>query len=194
MAKAQKTLSKWKDPVTWFTGVLAIFTVVLAIFAVIQAFAFIQSERAFVAPTETNFAVELVPGIKFLPMTFEIKNSGKSTATIDEVSIAITHDLPNPREYATARPFAFPPIVPGGTSKRVLKFETGWGENTNSAVKSGTMKFYFFGFIKYHDEMNEMFRFLNKRESGFCFVYVPTGGVKEAIFETCRELSYTYSK
>jgi hypothetical protein len=66
MAKTQKSLSKWKDPVTWFTAALAIF-------AVIQSFAFIQSERAFVAPTETNFAVELVPGINFLPMLFEIK-------------------------------------------------------------------------------------------------------------------------
>ena len=179
---------------TWFTAVLAIFTVVLAIVAMIQTLAFIQSERAFVAPTETNFAVELMPSIKFLPIFFEIKNSGKSTATIDEVSIAITHELPSPRAYGDARPFAFPPIVPGGTSKRILTFETNWGVPTNSAVRSGAMKLYLFGFIKYHDEMNERFLVLNKRETGFCFVYVPTGGVKDAIFETCRELPYTYSK
>jgi hypothetical protein len=187
MVRARPSESKWVDPVTWFTAVVAFF-------AVIQTISFVQSERAFVAPTNTDFAVEIVPGIKFLPMLFEIKNSGKSTATIDEVSIAITHDLPNPRAYPTARQFAFPPIVPGGSSKRVLRFETGWGEKIIAEVKSGTRKFYLFGFIKYHDEMNRVIPLLSKRETGFCFVYVPTGGVRDAIFETCKQLPYTYSK
>ena len=187
MAGARPSVSKWNEPVVWFTAVLAIF-------ALIQTIAFVQSERAFVAPTSTDFAVEVIPGIKLLPMLFEIKNSGKSTATIDEVSIAITHDLPNPREYPTARQFAFPPIVPGGTSKRVLRFETGWGEKTISEVKSGARKFYLFGFIRYHDEMNQVIPLLGNRETGFCFVYVPTGGIRDAIFETCKELPYTYAK
>jgi hypothetical protein len=60
-----------------------------------------------------------------------------------------------------------------------LRFETGWGENTNSAVKSGTMKLYLFGFIKYHDEMNDMFLVLNKKETGFCFFMCRRAGLKK---------------
>ena len=174
-----------------FAGwVVVSLTAVIAVTAVVQVLAFIQSERAFVAPAGANFAKRLDVGINPLPMYLDLRNGGKSMAVIKELTAAITHKLPSEPPNLKGQEFAFPPIVAGGTSRRALEFETGWGEETTNAVISGSMKFYIFGAIKYEDG----FSIFGPKETGFCFVYTPTTDPSIPVFQNCIELPYTYTK
>jgi hypothetical protein len=165
---------------------IVLFTGVLGVVAVLQYWAFIRSERAFVAPTSTDFAIKETVGVKLLPMYLELHNSGRSTATIDELSVGITHELGPIPVYAEAPKFAFPPVVAGGTTKQELKFATEWGEATANGVKTGSMPFHIYGRIRYHDDIG-----WSERETGFCFVHTPESTV--APFQTCPERAFTYS-
>ncbi len=169
-------------------------TFVLCVIGGFQYWAFVQSEQAFVAPTHTDFAIKDTVGVKLLPMYLELSNSGKSPATIDELRVAITHKLPLERQYGKAPNYAFPPVMPGGSTKQQLelKFETEWGEKTADAVKTGEMPFYIFGRIKYHDDIRWWWRIFGPRVTGFCFIHTPTSSV--ASFQTCSEPAYTYSR
>src|SRR5437899_850224 len=69
------------------------FTAVLCVVGGLQYWAFVKSERAFVAPASTDFGIKDTVGVKLLPMYLELRNSGKSTATIKELSAAISHEL-----------------------------------------------------------------------------------------------------
>jgi hypothetical protein len=106
------------------TTLLTIFSGILAFSTTFSVWAFVQSERAFVFPTETNFATKLVPHIPFIPMYLIINNSGRATASIDYFVAGITHDLPPLPEYVDTTQFAWAPVVAGGTTKQVLRFET----------------------------------------------------------------------
>jgi hypothetical protein len=174
-----------------FTFGLFAFTAILALFAGVQAWAFIQSERAFVAPAEANFLNwPLVPRENPLIMYIEMRNSGKSTATIEELSVSITHELPETPQYYEAQKVAFAPIVPGGSSWRSLRFITAWPQETIDKIVSGSLKFYIFGVIRYWDGFS--IRFLGPKATGFCFRYEPQPQTSPAVFETCRERAYTF--
>jgi len=172
----------------WFS---AAFSGCLVLITGLQALNFVASERAFVAPSNAEFAVRETVGVELLPIMFELKNSGKSTATIREFAAAITHQLPAQPEYQEGPKFAFPPVVSGGTAKRILQFKTAWGEQTANAVKSGALPFYLFGRVRYSDPYSWL-PFLSSRETGFCFVYAPTNPV--ASFETCLEPAFTWTQ
>jgi len=75
-------------------------------------------------------------------MFIDMRNSGKSTATIEELSLSITHELPPEPQYYEAQKIAFAPIVAGGTSRRTLRFITEWPQETIDKVISGSLKFY----------------------------------------------------
>jgi hypothetical protein len=171
----------------------AAFTLIVAVAGMVQAYAFIKSERAFVAAIDSNFTGPLVVGMNPLPMYVDLQNSGKSTAQIKELSVAITHGpLAIQPEYGTAIQVVFPPIVAGGTGRRVGHFETGWGKQTIDAITAGTLKFYIYGFVRYDDVFD--FWPFGIKETGFCFAYVPTGNASKSVFQTCQEPQYTYSK
>jgi hypothetical protein len=170
--------NRWCDPVTWFTAILALFTV-------IQVFAFIESERAFVFPSETSFAKSSNFDVSPLPMFLYLKNSGKITATIDELIAKITHGplLQEPDYTGIGNRYAFPPVVANGNIRRILRFESGWSKEITEQVFSGAKTFYLYGRIKYHDH----FSFLGPKESRFCFVWYAS----VSAFETCSEPAYT---
>lgn len=177
-------------PIVRLTGMITLFTFALALIAGLQLLTFIQSERAFVAPASTNFATELVPGIAHLPMYLDIQNSGRSTAFVEELSVAITHNLPSKPQYFDTINIAFPPIVAGGVSRRSSKFVTGWNQETIDEITSGALNFYIYGVIKYSDG----YTIFGPTITGFCFVYIPGAGSNSTAFETCKEPAYTYSK
>jgi len=173
-----------------------IFTAVVAGATVVQAWAFITSERAFVTVSDVHFAKDLTPGLNPLPIFFEMKNAGKSTATVDVLKANITHGpLAAIPDYKDSPQFAIAPIVPNDTSQRILDFETAWGQETNDKVKTGSLPLFIYGVIQYRDDLNSSLSwFVPRRETGFCFIYKPTGGVRERIFETCKESAYTYTR
>ncbi len=128
----------------------------------------------------------MVVGLNPLPIYLDVRNSGKTTAIINELNAAITHELPDQPPHFKLNNFAIPPVVAGGTTRTFMQFETGWGEETTNAVTSGTQKLFIFGVIKYED----VFSFFDVMETGFCFIYVPTA----AVFRNCLAIPYTYTK
>jgi hypothetical protein len=179
-----------QEPVSLFTALVALFTFVLCVVAGIQAWAFIQSERAFLSPSETNFVNwPLVERENPLLMYLDVRNSGKSTATIEELSLAIAHEIPAIPSYGGGTKIAFAPIVQGGTSRRTVGFETGWGGETINKINSGELKFYIFGRIKYWDDFS--FGFWGPKETRFCFMYVVSKNTNRSIFQTCPDRAYT---
>jgi hypothetical protein len=172
-----------------------IFTAVVAVATAVQAVAFIASERAIVTVSDVRFAKELVAGLNPLPIFFEMKNSGKSTATVDVLKASITHALPPIPEYGRAVNFTIAPIVPNDPAQRILSFDTAWNEQTTQQVKAGMLPLFIYGVIDYHDEYSRhWWWFAANRETGFCFIYRPTGGVREPVFETCNESAFTYTR
>ena len=170
--------SYWCNPVTWFTGVLALFTG-------IQVFVFIESERAFVFPSETNFAKLSNFDVSPLPMFLHLKNSGKITATVDELVAIITHGpLPEqPLYIGIGNRYAIPPVVANGNVRRILRFQSGWSKEVTDQIFSGARGFYLYGRISYHDR----FSYFGPKESRFCFVW----DAIVSAFETCEEKAYT---
>lgn len=190
----KKIIRRWCEPIT-------LFTLLLVVIGVIQYSAFVASERASVVPIEVHFAKELIAGLYPLPIVVEMQNGGKSTATTDVLAMAITHGpLPPEPQYNEINHYTVTPILPNGTHKKVFSFEignTGWSEETRMGVKAGARKLYLYGFIRYQDEFSHSpwpFFSFGTRETGFCFVYMPIGGVHDSVFETCPEPAYTYTK
>lgn len=170
--------------------VTAAFTIALVIVGGLQTYAFVASERAFVAPTATNFTNGFVVGENPLQMWIAMRNGGKSVATIEELVVAITHELPPKPEYHTAQKIAFPPILAQDTMRRSVGFVTGWPQPIIDKIASGELKFYIFGVIRYRDD----FSWLVPRETGFCFRYIPGSVSGPHVFDTCREPQYTYTR
>ncbi len=168
---------------------IMIFTGALTVITGLQWWAFMQSESAFVSVDSVKFTRPLVVGLNPLPIQFNLRNSGKNTAIIDELSVAISHELKPKPDYFKAKRRAYPPIVAGASPKIIEGFETGWGEETNGAVLSGQMPLYFYGVVKYKDK----FSFGFKSTTGFCFVYRPNNGLGEPSFDTCIQSAYTYT-
>jgi len=124
-------------------------------------------------------------------MYLDVRNSGKSTATTEELSVAITHGIAPTPQYSGGTKVAFAPIVPGSIARRTVGFEIGWGNETIEKITSGALKFYIFGLIKYRDDFS--FDFMRRKETGFCFMYVVSKSSSHSIFQTCPERAYTFS-
>ena len=171
--------------------VTAAFTIGLVIVGSLQTYAFIASERAFVSPTATNFTNGFVVGEDPLQMWIAMRNGGKSVAAIEQLVVAITHELPPKPEYYTAQKIAFPPIIAQDTIRRGLGFKTGWPQPIIDEIAGGDRKFYIFGVIRYRDDFSWLF---GRRETGFCYRYVPGPVGGPHAFDTCREPQYTYTR
>ena len=174
-------------------GTMEVLTAVLAFAALVQLWGYIKGERAFVYAESVTLPQGLA-NIDPLVMRLEIRNGGKSVATIKEVAAAITQGpLPQRPPYVEAPKFAFPPAVSGSVVKRPLKFDVtgGYKEEKVRRLKSGAEQLYLFGLIRYWDGYSfpDIFGF---RETAFCFVYAPAGS--EDGFETCNEPAYSYAK
>jgi hypothetical protein len=181
------------EPSVRFSFGVLIFTGLLFLVAAMQTWAFVQSERAFVVPSKTDFSNwPLVVGENLLEMYIEFKNSGKTAATFEDFTVAISHELDSAPNYSEGQKIAFAPITAGGSNKAFLNFETGWGELTISKIKSGALKFYIFGQVKYRDAFS-FFPF-GVRETGYCYVFTPEKRGREHAFSTCHSRPYTFSR
>ena len=163
-------------------------TAVLAITAVVQLVVFVESQRAFVAPTSTKFAEQLVAGMDKFRLQIELRNSGRSTATIKELRARILEVLPDEPPQFQANIYAMPPVAPGGTVRSDLKFEAGWDEDFTNGVLSGSRNLHMYGVIKYEDVFSSLG--FGPKETGFCYIYVAAA----AGFQNCPEIPYTYTK
>ena len=173
--------------------VVVFLSAVLAITAGFQVVVFVQSQRAFVAPTSTKFAEQLVAGMDKFRLQIELRNSGRSTATIKELRARILEILPDQPPQFQANIYAMPPVAPGGiTVPGVLKFEaedwTNWDKDYTNGVLSGSRNLHMYGVIKYEDVFSSLG--FGPKETGFCYIYVAAS----AGFQNCPEIPYTYTK
>jgi hypothetical protein len=124
-------------------------------------------------------------------MFIELKNGGKSPATVKEFGVQITHGpLPPVPIYGQGIKIGFPAVIPGTPTTRTVRFEMNRKQQTIDDLKSSTLKFFIYGFFRYSDDFG--FWPFGDRQTGFCFQYVPTITDK-TIFETCIEPAYTYA-
>jgi hypothetical protein len=182
-----------------WTRVVGVFTAVLAALGAIQCWAFIQSERAFIAPAAFRLTTdELKPNVPVV-LNLEIKNSGKSTGFVKELNITTwfyekSRSLPDEPKYLKGRDISPGPIVAGTAYK--VRFEIG---GLNSApqliltdadvgrIKDGRLRLFLVGFISYVDD----FTIYGERRLGFCAVYNPDGD-SSTRFDSCPNKGYTY--
>lgn len=191
--KIGEYLYRW-NPISWFyrLGPIEKFTAALCILGAFQVWAFIQSERAFVFPSNIAFADPLDSVLEVMPLELriEIENSGRSPARIRKLTIAVTHELPPEPEYThgiDSAQFAFPPIPVNQKISQVIPFSI-WPTITARAVGDGNKEFYAFGKIEYGDDY---WLWLN-RTSNFCFRYIADrADHSKSHFRTCTQPKYT---
>jgi hypothetical protein len=185
-----------------WTRVVGAFTAVLAALGALQCWAFIQSERAFVAVMGIDQSFKLEAN-RAISARFLIKNAGRATAIINTGNITerVTVDpLPKTPPYATGdntqlrvagpitagqeRIATFVPKAPDGRSVQ-------FAPDLISAIEGGNRRLYIFGFIKYEDE----FSIFGHRTTGFCIVYVPKSEDRpDANFDVCGDENYAYTR
>lgn len=179
-----------QEPIAGFTGWVAIFTFFLMTAAGFQAWAFVQSERAFVFPTNVEFTGPLTP-TQPLSFNLEIRNSGKSPAFIEELIAVVTHGpLPEVPFYGPMEGrirIGFSPVTPNGKIIEPLDFGPAWGVETATKVRDGHMAFYLYGRIEYRDD----YSLFGPKHSAFCFRYNPERNGRKASFRNCQERKYT---
>jgi hypothetical protein len=175
------------------------FTAVLCLLGGFQIWAFIQSERAFVTPTELRFDGPLVAG-KEVQLVVALKNGGKGTGFItDGVSnakfLAAGQNLPLKPAYVRAFPQSPGPVLPGGTMTMLIQPSGARGEtrltfqeNDVAEIVSQKIKMYIFGFVTYDDDFSFL---LGKKTTGYCFIYKPDSTILP--FYNCPESAYTYA-
>jgi hypothetical protein len=170
---------------------------VLTLFSGLQVWAFIQSERAFVGLDIVQITGGLIAQ-KPIVLSIRMKNSGKSTAFIEDLIInsrfeKATAHLPETPAYVPGNPITPGPVLSNGviTVRAMPDGMHGepqmlFNETDIVAIKSGTFKFYIFGYISFTDE----FTLLRAKRTGFCALYNPEIANQ---FDACPERAYTYA-
>ena len=140
-----------------------------------QTDALINAERAWLL-IHSNF--KPISANKF---DWNITNSGRTTATIDETNVRCLtmrtmQELPDTPEYHDPINVRKAPIAPGQTLWFWSYFETqgdnptGFSEEDSAAVDAGRVELVFYGYVKYTDSFGK------PHESRFCYYYVPWCG------------------
>lgn len=180
----------------FWTSVVGIFTFVLSAVAFLQFWAFVQSERAFLSVTSLRIDGEFPkPGDKLIRVFFQVKNSGKSAAYANHVTLGMALGrLPDAPYYGNEQQRTQPPIAPEAVAfdgDEVILSRSITQEDID-AVKAGTVRLSFFGFMSYTD-IFQFWPLFSGKSYGFCFTYsaTPTGA---SPFVACPELAYTYQK
>jgi hypothetical protein len=184
-----------------WTRVVGAFTAVLAVVGGLQTYAFIQSERAFAALAAIRIGGNEVTPQKAVVLMLEIKNSGKSTAFIENASttavfLKASETLPAKPQYMPTPDVSPGPVLANGIVNVRSDVRGFNGEQrlilTEAdviAIKNGAFKFYVIGYVSYIDE----FTIFGPRINGFCAFYNP-GGDANTHFDNCGERAYTYSR
>ena len=181
-----------KDRVAGFTGWVAIFTGILTTFAGLQLWAFVQSERAFAALDYLQLTGGLVTE-KPLELVIRIKNSGKSTAFVEDLMINSRFEkrgnsLPSKPTYLPSNAITPGPILSNGIiTVRSTVNELILKEADIAAIKAHDYKFYIYGYISFTDD----FTLLWAKRTGFCALYNPDITNQ---FDACPEREYTYAR
>jgi hypothetical protein len=181
-------------PMCFFCNPIAVFTAVLCLVGLLQAWAFIQSERAFVFPSHLEFVSPLaIAETQPILLSLDMRNSGRSTAQISKMIVAVTHQLPPTPNYDNAvdrSVVAFPPIPGNGQIAQELNFKD-WNIETMRKVRDGSRAFYLFGGAEYTDD----YSWFGTRVSRFCFVYIANkDDQSKSKFVNCTEPQYTNTK
>jgi len=111
---------------------------------------------------------------KQLTMLYKIKNAGKSTAEITNVSLNAEPELVYPLKYAPVSELAPTQIAADSTEEFIYLGLANNGpyivtQAVADALSSGSLKLFIYGFVDYDDD----FWFVGGRRSYFCFRYVP---------------------
>ncbi|MFZ0845659.1 MAG: hypothetical protein WAM62_07690 [Pseudolabrys sp.] len=169
-----------------------VFTFAIAAFTCIQVWAFIESERAFLSVIGArNGPADILTADKPVAIAMTIKNSGRSTAIVDDFNMTVTiHDpLPVVPKYETLNELRFSAIEAGAESPGTYRAPTTLTNDEISAIKRGDAQFHMFGFVRYHDA----FSILGGRVTAFCIVYDPRPGPPGSEFTICPERAYTHT-
>lgn len=191
-------LTVWHRFWRWIRGlgVIEVFTGLLAISTTVQVWAFVQSERASIAPV----AVGLLPvTITAGPLVVgvQLKNSGKDTALIQEnyLEFKIAEYLPTFPLYGTnphqSRVILLPDAV----------LSTGGAARTNNipaiiragevdSINSGNTHLWVYGKIVYRDRYSFVF---GSQVIGYCFEYIPANDPRAGMFNGCDAENYVYA-
>lgn len=171
----------------------ALFTLALAVASVLQTYAFIQSERGFLAVTGFQIEGGLTPN-KPIVLQYGMTNSGKSTASISNLSLNIVSELPDPLKYQPVKSAAFNPIPAGQTGLNLFKPDSANNDQALTvteeqvrAINSGATKLYIFGFIEISDDFSWL---MGNRQSKFCYLYIPARSTPAtSVFGGCPVVS-----
>jgi hypothetical protein len=175
------------DRMVRFTFGVFVFTGLLSIVALIQAWAFIQSERAFLAMEAITIQGGMQVG-KPLITKLTFKNSGRSPAT-DVVIHYNSSVLPLPSIPEFGPNFTdVPPIVSGGNTIVSFGPPQLMEEAHIQEFKSGKSSFYVWGYVSFRDD----FSIWSSREVGFCAVFDQRSAGDS--FESCHQKAYTDSR
>ena len=176
-------------------GIVGIFTGVLAVVGFLQTWAFVQSERSFLTIQNIAFDGQRPVAIKPIIIWYFMKNSGRSPGIIEDEVFNVATNLPATPSYVGHTDFTSPPMIPDNEERGAFapKMPNGLSAAldvpTLRGIETGTLRFYFFGYIKYSDS----FWLFGNRKTGFCFVYLPNGVPGVYTFSPCQNWGYTYA-
>lgn len=176
-------------------GPIEIFTAILAISTAIQVWAFIESERSSLAPT----AMQTVPNplsAGHLIFRYELKNSGKETALLQESIATVTLNvrLPDYPYFGQASASRKARLLPGqGVYLEFMPYLDGrpfvLSDEQIRRINDGYFGLWVYGRIKYRDRFSMLF---GTETIGYCFRYNPHGVAVVGMFDACSEEHYTY--
>jgi len=185
------TLSKY-EPESRFAGWVARLTLVLCLVGTFQAWAFIESERASLAPDAFMFSPAPAPG-KPTGFVLKVKNGGRSTAWIIDSSMQAVGNLAAEPNYRVVQGGTIAVIVPDQTSQFTFREHKAdgvtpiiWTQPDIDKVQHGNVRIILYGFIKYRDDYSFLF---GSRRLGFCFQY-ESGDTPD--FASCADRRYVY--
>ncbi len=174
---------------------VAIFTGLLVIATAFSAWAVMVSQRANLAAVSIDAAF---PPAVDAPLSFKLAaiNTGPTTASVIR-ECALFNDggvqPPASPDYSGCTPKVQAGLIPNGQkyygAGSIYKNGTPvvLGRDEMAAIRQGTLKAYFYGFIDYNDVYSFI---LGARNNGFCFMYIAGA---EARWGNCNLPQYEYS-
>lgn len=176
-------------------GILAV--ALLAASLMFQAMIYTQSRRSFLTMEAIGFHEGLPTAGKRLVMGYRLRNSGRSTAVIKDMSINVRtqpkyglEGLPSYNKSA----FASPPIFAGGAAYHIFEptvdgKQIALTEVDAEAIREQKVALYIYGLVEYVDD----YTMVGVRTTGFCFVYNPRDR-GPGNFDTCGEADYSFTR
>jgi len=182
---------------TVLTSLLVIANMLLVAVTAIQGWAFIQSERASIAPVRIRIVpVPLAPGR--LVIEADIQNAGRQTATVSSSVIGWSIDTKLPAQPDYGSDTVFHAIILPNVIRTIGVFAKNSDGSpvvlTNEqiqAINNGQISLRIYGRIIYGDQFSRIF---GDQTIGYCDVYTPTNTPPVGMFNECGDPQYTYAR